>query len=110
VKQCLALDKRPQLFKTLIGEAKPLTNTIQLEKDDNAIILYTSGTTGLPKGAMLSHENVFSNARDIGTYLQMTADDRVIATLPIFHVFALTVVVNAPLYRGATILLEPQFS
>jgi len=110
VKQCLALKQPPYLFKDIMGEATPVKETIQLEKDDNAIILYTSGTTGLPKGAMLSHENVFSNARDIGTYLQMTADDRVVATLPVFHVFALTVVVNAPLYRGATILLEPQFS
>lgn len=110
VKQCLALDKPPHLFKVLMGEATPVKETVQLKNDDNAIILYTSGTTGLPKGAMLSHENVFSNARDIGTYLQMTADDRVVATLPVFHVFALTVVVNAPLHRGATILLEPQFS
>lgn len=110
VQQCLEIDKRPHLFKALMAGAAPVTESIHLEKNDTAIILYTSGTTGLPKGAMLSHENVFSNARDIGTYLQMTAEDRVVATLPIFHVFALTVVVNAPLHRGATILLEPQFS
>jgi len=110
VKQCLQLKNPPYLFKSLMGKATPVKDTVHLDKDDNAIILYTSGTTGLPKGAMLTHENVYSNARDIGTYLQMTADDRVVATLPIFHVFALTVVVNAPLHRGATILLEPQFS
>src|SRR5699024_682411 len=110
VKQCLQLENPPYLFKSLMGKASPVKDTVHLDKDDNAIILYTSGTTGLPKGAMLTHENVYSNARDIGTYLQMTADDRVVATLPIFHVFALTVVVNAPLHRGATILLEPQFS
>lgn len=110
VKQCLQLDNPPHLFKALMQAATPITDTVQLDKDDNAIILYTSGTTGLPKGAMLSHENVYSNARDVGTYLNMAADDRVVATLPIFHVFALTVVVNAPLNQGATILLEPQFS
>src|SRR5699024_9108458 len=58
VKQCLSLDEPPHLFKALISEATPVTEPIQLDKDDNAIILYTSGTTGLPKGAMLSHENV----------------------------------------------------
>lgn len=109
-KQCIELEQVPHFFMSLIKEATPIQKLVPLEKDDNAIILYTSGTTGLPKGAMLTHENVFSNARDIGTYLKMTADDRVVATLPIFHVFALTVVVNSPLYRGATILLVPQFS
>lgn len=110
VKQCLDLATPPLLFKQILQQSKPVTTLTKLQADDDAIILYTSGTTGVPKGAILTHENVFSNARDIGTYLQMTADDRVVATLPVFHVFALTVVVNAPLYRGATILLVPQFS
>lgn len=110
VKQCLQLEEPPYLFKSLMEKATAIEDTVQLNKDDHAIILYTSGTTGLPKGAMLSHENVYSNARDVGTYLEMNADDRVVATLPVFHVFALTVVVNAPLNKGATILLEPKFS
>lgn len=110
VKQCMQLEEPPYFFKSIIQEAEPVTEITELDKDDNAIILYTSGTTGLPKGAMLTHENVYSNARDVGTYLRMNDKDRVVATLPVFHVFALTVVVNAPLYRGATILLEPKFS
>lgn len=82
----------------------------EVAPDDNAVILYTSGTTGRPKGAMLTHENLFSNARDTAEYLGMHSSDRVIATLPAFHVFALTVVVNAPLIKGATILLVPRFT
>ena len=59
---------------------------------------------------MLTHGNVYSNARDVAHYLGINAEDRVIATLPVFHVFALTVVVNAPLLSGATVLLAPRFS
>ncbi|QKY68528.1 fatty acid--CoA ligase family protein [Lentibacillus sp. CBA3610] len=78
--------------------------------EDTAIILYTSGTTGKPKGAMLSHKNIFSNAKDVADYLTIGADDRVIAALPMFHVFCLTVALNAPLMNGGTVLIMPKFS
>lgn len=98
------------LFTALLKMTEGTAEPVSLEADDNAVILYTSGTTGYPKGAILTHGNLYSNARDVGTYLKITATDRVIATLPVFHVFALTVVVNAPLLQGATILLAPRFS
>ncbi|MEQ2525638.1 fatty acid--CoA ligase family protein [Robertmurraya yapensis] len=82
----------------------------ELDEDDVAVILYTSGTTGKPKGAMLTHKNLYSNARDVGIYLHMNEDDRIITTLPMFHVFCLTVSLNAPLLSGATILIDPKFS
>ncbi|MCH6265255.1 fatty acid--CoA ligase family protein [Neobacillus citreus] len=82
----------------------------ELHDDDTAIILYTSGTTGKPKGAMLTHKNLYSNASDVGTYLKMNDADRVITTLPMFHVFCLTVALNAPLLKGATLLIAPKFS
>ncbi|MBT2571875.1 fatty acid--CoA ligase family protein [Planococcus sp. ISL-110] len=97
-------------FTGLLGKSAPQTEFAEVQKDDNAVILYTSGTTGKPKGAMLTHQNLYSNARDVGEYLQIGADDRVVATLPVFHVFALTVVVNAPLLQGATIILVPRFN
>ncbi|WP_286231223.1 fatty acid--CoA ligase family protein [Neobacillus mesonae] len=81
-----------------------------LEDDDTALILYTSGTTGKPKGAMLTHKNLYSNAKDIGEYLKINHDDRVITALPMFHVFCLTVALNAPLLSGAAILIVPKFS
>ena len=95
-----------QLIKTSTSDVLP----VDISPDDNAVILYTSGTTGRPKGAMLTHENLFSNARDTADYLEFTGSDKVLATLPVFHVFALTVVVNAPLLKGATILLVPRFT
>lgn len=82
----------------------------ELKDDDIAIILYTSGTTGKPKGAMLTHKNLYSNASDVGDYLRMNDQDRVITTLPMFHVFCLTVALNAPLLCGATLLIAPKFS
>ncbi|MGK7379521.1 fatty acid--CoA ligase family protein [Planococcus sp. 1R117A] len=97
-------------FSDLIRKPRSFEQTVEVQTDDNAVILYTSGTTGKPKGAMLTHENLYSNARDVGAYLGITPDDRVVATLPVFHVFALTVVVNAPLMQGATIILVPRFN
>ncbi|MFJ7728054.1 fatty acid--CoA ligase family protein [Neobacillus sp. NPDC097160] len=81
-----------------------------LKDDDVAIILYTSGTTGKPKGAMLTHKNLYSNAKDVGDYLKMNNGDRVVTVLPMFHVFCLTVALNAPLVSGATMLIAPKFS
>ena len=97
-------------FTQLISAGKTDVIPVDVDENETAIILYTSGTTGRPKGAMLTHKNIYSNARDVADYLGFSGDDRVVATLPVFHVFALTVVVNAPLLRGATILLVPRFS
>ncbi|MDW0112578.1 fatty acid--CoA ligase family protein [Sporosarcina saromensis] len=99
-----------KLFSSVIATGRPNIQPVAVEENETAIILYTSGTTGQPKGAMLTHGNLFSNARDVADYLGFSEDDRVVATLPVFHVFALTVVVNAPLLKGATILLVPRFS
>lgn len=85
-------------------------NETNAKGEDIAIILYTSGTTGKPKGVMLSHDNLYANARDVGKYLGITNNDRVVTTLPMFHVFCLTVATNAPLISGGTLLIIPQFS
>jgi long-chain acyl-CoA synthetase len=105
-----AAKAKTTLFTQLLATTTNTPDPVAVGDDDTAIILFTSGTTGHPKGAMLTHKNLYSNARDIGEYLKFTEEDRVIATLPVFHVFALSVVVNAPLLKGATILLVPRFS
>ena len=101
---------KAKLFTHILAGTTTTVEPVEVDKDDTAVILYTSGTTGHPKGAMLTHGNLYSNARDVGNYLKVTDQDRIITTLPVFHVFALTVVVNAPLMSGATILLAPRFS
>ncbi|MFC0523536.1 fatty acid--CoA ligase family protein [Pontibacillus salicampi] len=106
--------------RSLSGKMKSFTKVIsegsldfispKLDAEDIGVILYTSGTTGSPKGAMLTHRNIFSNAKDVADYLQMNNDDTVIAALPMFHVFCLTVSLNAPLMNGGTVLVMPKFS
>ncbi|MBN6188713.1 long-chain-fatty-acid--CoA ligase [Aneurinibacillus sp. BA2021] len=80
------------------------------DEEDLAVILYTSGTTGKPKGAMLTHQNLASNADSVSELLEMNEEDRVVAVLPMFHVFSMTVCLNAPIARGSTVLIVPKFS
>ncbi|RKQ31299.1 fatty acid--CoA ligase family protein [Oceanobacillus halophilus] len=97
-------------FSELIKHGDVSFKGPNVTEEDVAIILYTSGTTGKPKGAMLTHKNLFSNAKDVADYLTINENDRVIAALPMFHVFCLTVALNAPLMNGGTILILPKFS
>lgn len=77
--------------------------------DDLAAILYTSGTTGRSKGAMLTHGNLLSNALTLRDYWRVTADDRLIHALPIFHTHGLFVATNVTLLAGASMFLLPKF-
>ncbi|ODG92166.1 MULTISPECIES: long-chain-fatty-acid--CoA ligase [Bacillaceae] len=81
-----------------------------ITEDDLAVILYTSGTTGKPKGAMLSHRNLVSNARSIVELVEFNKNDRILAVLPMFHVFCLSICINAPIICGANIVIVPRFS
>ncbi|NRD78376.1 fatty acid--CoA ligase family protein [Bacillus sp. BRMEA1] len=108
--ESLSVYNKMKSFSEVIASGDVSFQGPDLKSDDTALILYTSGTTGKPKGAMLSHKNLYSNADDTGKYLKMSRDDRVITTLPMFHVFCLTVALNAPLLSGATLLIVPKFS
>ncbi|QHW23416.1 malonyl-CoA synthase [Rhizobium leguminosarum bv. viciae 248] len=77
--------------------------------DDLAAILYTSGTTGRSKGAMLTHRNLLSNALTLRDYWRVTADDRLIHALPIFHTHGLFVATNVTLLAGASMFLLSKF-
>ncbi|WP_332695905.1 malonate--CoA ligase [Bosea sp. (in: a-proteobacteria)] len=79
------------------------------DADDLAAILYTSGTTGRSKGAMLSHENLASNALALVDYWRFSKDDVLLHALPIFHTHGLFVATNCVLFAGASMILLPKF-
>jgi malonyl-CoA/methylmalonyl-CoA synthetase len=83
--------------------------TIDCDGDDLAAILYTSGTTGRSKGAMLSHGNLASNAFTLKDYWRFTADDTLLHALPIFHTHGLFVATNVTLASGASMIFQPTF-
>ncbi len=97
-------------FEQFLQNADDYFESVLIDDEDIAVILYTSGTTGEPKGAMLTHRNMTSNAEAVCELFELTDKDRSLTVLPIFHVFCMTVCVNASIACGATILLLPKFS
>jgi long-chain acyl-CoA synthetase len=82
-----------------------------LTPDAVAVLQYTGGTTGTPKGAMLSHANLTVNVGQVKAWQnrQSTENDRIVGILPLFHVFAMTVIMNLGIASGMEIILVPRF-
>ncbi len=94
----------------LIGTSDPVTELPNTMPDDTAVILYTSGTTGRPKGAELTHFNLFYNAEYAASkLLRIDASTVSFAVLPLFHSFGQTCIQNATLFGGGTMVLMPRF-
>jgi acyl-CoA synthetase (AMP-forming)/AMP-acid ligase II len=74
-----------------------------------AVLPYSSGTTGNPKGVMLTHRNLVANVAQIRPVQGMTADDRILAVLPFFHIYGMTVLLNAALHARAALVIMPSF-
>ncbi len=93
----------------LMANQPPAFPTVQTNADDTAVILYTSGTTGRPKGAELSHANMIMNARLADNMYNREQSDVHLVVLPLFHSFGQTVQMNSGFYTGATLSLLPRF-
>jgi len=103
--EVLTLDALTERAANRIGFAAP----VAAAADDIAAIVYTSGTTGRPKGAMLSHGNLASNGRTLAGLWGFTADDVLLHALPVYHVHGLFVATHCVLLSGAKLLFLPKF-
>ncbi len=94
----------------LAADAEPLPSYVTRDADDSAVVFYTSGTTGVPKGAVLSHFNLVMNATvNAFDANDIRPDDVALGALPLFHAFGQTVSLNSTWRAGATLVLLPRF-
>jgi malonyl-CoA/methylmalonyl-CoA synthetase len=92
-----------------LAAADPLAHPVVADGDALALIAYTSGTTGRSKGAMLSHANLLANAIAVGRAWRWSARDRLLLTLPLFHIHGLAVGFHGTLVQGASLTLRRRF-
>ena len=101
---------KPGEIEQLVGAAEPRREVEDRDDDDTAVILYTSGTTGKPKGAELTHSNLRTNVEVTATTLaEVSEEDIVLGALPLFHSFGQTCGLNTSVYGGACLSLIPRF-
>ncbi len=96
-------------FMALLSQVEPLVEVTEVAGDDTAVILYTSGTTGRPKGAELTHSNLLSNATVSRNLHDISYGDVIFGGLPFFHIFGQTCALNAAVMSGAAVTLLPRF-
>jgi long-chain acyl-CoA synthetase len=95
-------------MSTLIAENDSITSLADIQPTkDVALLQYTGGTTGVPKGAMLTHYNLVANATQFSTWLGMKTGEVHLAALPLFHIYGMTVAMNAPILTSGSIALIP---
>ncbi len=104
-------DGRHMDFAALVDNDGDYTPVEIRPREDVAVLQYTGGTTGVPKGAMLTHANIAANARQVHAWDPdlRPGEERMLGVLPLFHVFAMTVVMNQSVLAGSQMLLLPRF-
>ena len=93
----------------LLDEARTPPDVVIDPGSHVAVLPYSSGTTGVPKGVMLSHRNLVANVEQCRSVLDLRADDRVLAVLPFFHIYGMTVLLNLALRQRASLVTMPRF-
>ena len=106
VKETFLLDGEPN-FTSLFGE--PIAKQVRVSPDATVALPYSSGTTGLSKGVVLTHRNLVANIPQTVEPAALTDDERIIAFLPFFHIYGMQVIMNGSLTQGATVITMPRF-
>ena len=99
----------PGEFERVLASTEPATEVVDRAGDDTAVILYTSGTTGTPKGAELTHFNLARNVEVVVRMFAVGSDDVMLGALPLFHAFGQTCALNAAVKSGACLALVARF-
>ena len=112
-KQWVSVKRVPPIydFLSVLGKAGTTPVHAEVSPDDNAILQYTGGTTGTPKGAILTHRNLVANAVQNRDWLtgHKEGEERVLAVIPFFHVYGMTTAMNLAVLIGARLILLPKF-
>ncbi|MFF5923129.1 AMP-binding protein [Streptomyces flavochromogenes] len=112
VREILVCDEARDGVRSLqafLGSTGPVPE-IDIDPDEDVAALpYSSGTTGVPKGVMLTHTSIATNLAQLEPVVPMGPGDRILAILPFFHIYGLTALMNAPLRQGATVVVLPRF-
>jgi long-chain acyl-CoA synthetase len=104
---CISVDLRE--FTQMLFQQEPLTELVERQEMDTAVMLYTSGTTGTPKGAELSHMNLLENSAASVELFKLHGNAVVLGALPLFHAFGQTCALNACVLAGGMLTLIPRF-
>jgi long-chain acyl-CoA synthetase len=105
--ECILVE--PGKFEDQVGEADAITEVAERDDEDTAVILYTSGTTGKPKGAELTHGNLAKNVEAACNLFGLDEDAVILGALPLFHSFGQTCGMNAAVKRAGMLTLIPRF-
>jgi long-chain acyl-CoA synthetase len=103
-------DRLPDFADAEDIAAVPAVDGNNVLPDADALLMYTSGTTGVPKGVLLTHKNLLENARNITREHHLSETDRVLGSLPLYHINGLVVTVITPLIHGGSVAMQPRFS
>jgi len=96
-------------YDRLIEKGSYSFKAVDMDRDDTAAILFTGGTTGIPKGVMLTHENIKSSAHNVCHFERSCQEDRALCFLPPNHVFAQIHIINSMVYAAGSLVIQPSF-